>query len=216
VTVTPRLRFDHAAGTGLRRVIFPLPTVATPLLITRLAESADAGSTWLVVPQTPDLGLAAGSVVRIGNAVVKDLDVDAITARVEQLDPEGILPDLVHANTAPVDFTKPFLPFGTTPAAGDALYIASEEAFGKPGNQVTLAVEVKTPPAPKLVWEYWTGETWTMLAPGFVKDTTASFTQDGTLSFPRPKNLAPAPSAANSPTGSAGGSPPAAMPGIPR
>ena len=66
----------------------------------------------------------------------------------------GLQPDLAFANTAPLDLSTDFLPFGESPKVGDAFYLASTEAFGKPGANVTISIG-KTPLAPPtLRWEY--------------------------------------------------------------
>ncbi|WP_298439051.1 putative baseplate assembly protein [Geobacter sp.] len=95
----------------------------------------------------------------------------------------GILPDLAYGNTAPLDVTKEFLPFGQTPKIGDTFYIASGDVFSKPGATVTLTVGTKPAPPPLLTWEYWNGDAWTALPKSSVNDGTAGFTRAGAISL---------------------------------
>jgi hypothetical protein len=66
----------------------------------------------------------------------------------------GLLPDLAFAGTAPLDVSRDFLPFGESPKVGDAFYLASAEAFAKPGVRVTLHVDHAPLPPPELHWEF--------------------------------------------------------------
>src|SRR5882724_2233589 len=52
----------------------------------------------------------------------------------------SLLPALGFSNQVPVDLTKDFFPFGEKPRIGDTFYLSNEEAFAKPGAQVTLTV----------------------------------------------------------------------------
>lgn len=96
-----------------------------------------------------------------------------------------LLPALAFSNTAPLDVTKEFLPFGEVPKVGDAFYIACQEAFSKPDAKVTLKVDIKPAPPPKIIWEYWNWDsaTWTALPTRNIVDGTASFTKSGTISL---------------------------------
>ncbi|MFP5288384.1 MAG: hypothetical protein ACLGI9_21795, partial [Thermoanaerobaculia bacterium] len=72
------------------------------------------------------------------------------------------VPERGFANQSPLDLSKDFYPFGDKPKAGDAFYLASEEAFSKPLAQVELNVALTDPataPVPDttnamLTWEY--------------------------------------------------------------
>src|SRR6185369_7180747 len=55
-------------------------------------------------------------------------------------DEDALTPDLGFSNQLPIDFKKDFFPFGEKPRVGDALYLASDEAFARPGATVTLKV----------------------------------------------------------------------------
>jgi len=70
----------------------------------------------------------------------------------------GLQPDQAFANTAPLDLSTDFLPFGQNPAVGDAFYLASTEALGKPGARVTVNVGTTPVPPPTLRWEYSTAD----------------------------------------------------------
>jgi Baseplate J-like protein len=83
--------------------------------------------------------------------VASSLRLDGLSLRAGV---SGLLPDLAFANTAPLDLSTDFLPFGESPKVGDAFYLASTEAFGKPGANVTLHVGRTPLPPPTLVWEY--------------------------------------------------------------
>ena len=99
----------------------------------------------------------------------------------------GLLPDFAFSNTAPIDVTENFLPFGEIPKVGDAFVIGSEEAFAKPDATVTLSVQVFPP---TFDWEYSSGEDeWTPLPLASLKDDTRNFTQNGTISLTLPSNI---------------------------
>ncbi len=63
----------------------------------------------------------------------------------------GQRPDLAFANTAPVDTTKDFKPFGDRPQAGDAFYLGHEETFAKTGAEVSLHFQAGELPPRQLV-----------------------------------------------------------------
>ncbi|HXI24694.1 MAG TPA: putative baseplate assembly protein [Pyrinomonadaceae bacterium] len=85
-------------------------------------------------------------------------------------------------NAVQVDTTKDFFPFGESPRVGDALYLASQEAFSEQGSTVTLNIKVTAPGiSPDLAnvqlnWEFWDGKTWSLL--GQVSPTTTSSGQN--------------------------------------
>ena len=114
-------------------------------------------------------------------------------------------PDLSFFNNVVLDTSKDFFPFGERPKFNDTFYIASAEAFSKPGAIITIttSVSVVTVPPPqrvKLVWEYYERktETWTVLGettddgvperlgPNEFFDTTNAFTKDGDVGFKCP------------------------------
>jgi hypothetical protein len=97
----------------------------------------------------------------------------------------GVKPDKALADTATLDLSKAFYPFGQTPRAGNVFYVASEEVFGKSGAVVRVAIVTKAGPQGaadassvsadlKVFWEYWDGEHWRDLKP-----TAAGLTPSG-------------------------------------
>ncbi|MGA7411295.1 MAG: putative baseplate assembly protein, partial [Bryobacteraceae bacterium] len=76
-------------------------------------------------------------------------------------------------NNIPLDMSKDFYPFGTRPAFGDTLYLASP-LFSPASASVTLHIQLTNPAAagpdaplppvkpnaPKLKWEFWDGMEW--------------------------------------------------------
>ncbi|HEX2223682.1 MAG TPA: putative baseplate assembly protein, partial [Thermoanaerobaculia bacterium] len=109
---------------------------------------------------------------------------------------QRMLPERSFANDVPVDLSKDFLPFGEKPRVGDVFYLASEEAFSKPGAEVSLHVTlsdgVKPEPSSdlQLITEFWDGRKgeWQEL-PG-VADGTDRLRQRGELRLTVPDNLA--------------------------
>ncbi len=101
----------------------------------------------------------------------------------------NLLPDLAFSNTAPVDVTKDFLPFGEAPKMGDTFYIASMEALSKVGPQksgkVIVDIKVKEDDA-QLSWEYWTQSPTPWKKLENIEDETDRFTNDGTITFALP------------------------------
>jgi predicted phage baseplate assembly protein len=106
--------------------------------------------------------------------------------------------DAAFANTASLDVSRPFLPFGELPRLGDTFFLRCDEAFSAPGAKVTLhfqlgqvfalrpvptAAPAPTPtPAPqpdptshKLRWETWDGTDWAAI--GQDADGTNAFTK---------------------------------------
>jgi Baseplate J-like protein len=123
--------------------------------------------------------------------VAQDLRLNHLKLKVSA---SGLLPDLAFSNTAPVDVTKDFFPFGETPKAGDAFFMGSQEVFSKlaiPDASVTvkLSVEVKTPPSPTLIWEFLSNQTWVQLPRNNIEDGTTSFTQSGTITLSPPTTV---------------------------
>ncbi len=126
-------------------------------------------------------------------------------------------PDAVFTNQLAVDSTKDFFPFGEKPKIGVTLYLASEDAFSKPGANVALTVRLTNPddqeavPLPAnpsdsltLRWEFWDGEqgVWDVLGesgPGAklapqhsFTDATSAFVQDAQqVKFACPQAMRP-------------------------
>ena len=81
----------------------------------------------------------------------------------------NLTPQAAFFNTQPLDLSRDFQPFGAQPRLSDTFFIASDEAFSRPGSVVTVQVElseeiVVVPSATlQLRWETWTTAGWTPL-----------------------------------------------------
>jgi hypothetical protein len=109
--------------------------------------------------------------------------------------------DAAFTNASPIDTTKEFFPFGTTPRFGDTFFFRADEAFSAPGAAVTLNIVVINPakagdtggqtnPPPtkpstdlKLSWELWNGSTWVVLGMSTANPPSAADFPDGTQAF---------------------------------
>jgi len=69
--------------------------------------------------------------------------ISAITGAVTPVVASGPLLDAAFYNAAPLDFTKPFSPYGPRPAYGDALYLGSAVAFSPSNESVTLTFTIR-------------------------------------------------------------------------
>ncbi|MGB9927640.1 MAG: putative baseplate assembly protein [Methanosarcina sp.] len=98
---------------------------------------------------------------------------------------DGIFPDIVIFNSAPLDLKKGFYPFGEEPKIGDTFYIGSEEVFSKIGASISLNInaEEKLKKTVNLIWEYWDGNEWKLLE---IKDNTSNFLSSGLITFTCP------------------------------
>lgn len=122
----------------------------------------------------------------------------------------NLLPDLAFFNQLPIDLSKDFFPFGEQPRFNDTLYLASAEAFARPGAKVTLTIALTStgagqgPPPPAqsedvhLRWEFWNSdkEQWDLLGesgPGTrepsIEDGTNAFLKDGSVTFTCPTGM---------------------------
>ncbi|MFB2971839.1 putative baseplate assembly protein [Aerosakkonema sp. BLCC-F183] len=89
-------------------------------------------------------------------------------------------------NTAPIDLSKDFYPFGEQPRFNDTFYIALDEVFIKLTTDVEVevklspALSVKVNPSDDLEinWEFWDGNNWESL-----KDITCKFTKDENITI---------------------------------
>jgi hypothetical protein len=99
----------------------------------------------------------------------------------------GLKAESAITNDTPADLVKGFYPFGERPKAGDALYLAHQEAFKKPGAAITLTFTVTNSPKPDgvgLAWEFWDGTTWSALTSS--SDDTNSLTKNGKVALTVP------------------------------
>lgn len=119
-----------------------------------------------------------------------------------RIDDQPVPAWLACFNSAPLDVSKDFFPFGERPKFNDTFYVASRQAFGTAGARVRLSVALsqalpQPPDAVSLSWEYWDGDTWSLVGtsdphgPGVdqgfqFSDTSQAFTRDGTVTFECP------------------------------
>ncbi len=139
----------------------------------------------------PDAGRALPWVdqIRLTTTIDRSLSCDTLTAIPPIINSGcGLLPDLAFTDTVAIDLTKTFYPFGNAPQVGSTFFFALDEAFGKPGAVVQIAMEVPfsaqdtlyypqtwnsatdCTPNPNvkvlthgIAWEYWNGVEWTSL-----------------------------------------------------
>jgi hypothetical protein len=120
--------------------------------------------------------------------------IKRITADVEAND---LMPDLAFCNSLPLDMSKDFYPFGERPRFNDTFYIASQEAFSRPGATITLGVTLSdlavTPIAndPEVKWEVCKGESWEELDVKEEPAGVATFTKKGSIELTFPETIAP-------------------------
>jgi hypothetical protein len=138
---------------------------------------------------------------------IDSLSVRVTIERAQDLG-EDFVPERGFANQVPLDLSKDFLPFGEKPKIGDVFYLASDEAFSKPGAEVQLYVNLTTGTPPgasedlRLTWEFWNGREWQLLGHSgesgggdidFEDDPdngTNGFRQSGRVGFTVPPALA--------------------------
>ena len=159
----------------------------------------------LLTPVSPTEAPARGMVPASQLPLLASVRASAVLGRT------GLAPDVAFANAQAVDVTRAFLPFGDKPKIGDAFYLGSREAFGRPGGAITIDVGLVNPvpdgntsglPSSdlRLKWEVWDGATWALLgvttpnganAGGSLVDDDKAFTRSGTIEFTLPESLAP-------------------------
>ena len=88
----------------------------------------------LTKPLPPTPGLALPLVDRIS---LRTVIIQPFTA--------SLRPDAAFADSLKLDLGKSFYPFGQQPLPGAAFYFASQEAFSKAGNKITLSAHGTTP-----------------------------------------------------------------------
>ncbi|HEY9663456.1 MAG TPA: hypothetical protein V6C65_33845, partial [Allocoleopsis sp.] len=77
-----------------------------------------------------------------------NITIDTVNAIVQPIsedgeNPGGTLPDFAFYNDIPLDPTQIFYPLGQKPRLFDTFYIASQEAFSKPGFEIELITTVE-------------------------------------------------------------------------
>ncbi|HTE52274.1 MAG TPA: hypothetical protein VK698_15585, partial [Kofleriaceae bacterium] len=102
--------------------------------------------------------------------------VDVIQARVA-FNSRDLPPDAAFSDTAPVDTSNRFWPFGRRPERHVTFYLACEEAFSRASARVTITFRlveaISAAGAPRLAWEYHAATGWLSLeaTPGFTDET---------------------------------------------
>ncbi len=150
------------------------------------------------LPPDPDRVLPTIDRIRLRSVIKHPFVPDDPTKQ-----PVGDLrPDQALAESAPLDLTKSFFPFGPSPGPDSAFYISSEEAFGKPGAKVTISFQrmktpqeeadagespVPTPPSAGLTWEFWNGAAWEGISD--LAPSTGYFDATGQIGFTIPERL---------------------------
>lgn len=117
----------------------------------------------------------------VSNEQLPELTDIAMKATIGTAPKETLPVEAAFANTAQVDATQTFLPFGEKPKTEDTLYLANGEAFSEPGATVTLNINLSSPGVGtnlRLSWEFWDGQMWRALSKDF-SDSTNAFTQNG-------------------------------------
>jgi predicted phage baseplate assembly protein len=195
--------WDGTAWNGLAATVAPTPV--------------DSG--WEVtlrnVPAIPETTIGGQASAWLRGQLVTPLprheliDTDPGIARRELRLP-ATPPDAGFSDGAPLDFDQTVFPFGRlTPRS--ACYLAGDDAFGKPGAQVTIEVDVdvdagrpaKPSPDLLLAWEFWDGNQWRELGRSSpsgspiaslygLDDGSSAFTRDGVVEFRCPAGWAAA------------------------
>lgn len=86
----------------------------------------------------------------------------AVNAAIEE---NFLAPDACFFNTAPLDLTKDFYPFGEQPRFNDTFYIACQQAFTHLNARVALQIELSDFQTVRannveILWEIWNGSNW--------------------------------------------------------
>jgi hypothetical protein len=134
---------------------------------------------------------------RLATAIPR-LGVPADTA--DRIRVDGLLPDALRANDAPVAPGRPFTPFVTSPR----LLLRCDEAFSKQSATVGVRFELAAPGAPssdlRIRWQWFDGGQWQPLgdstpaqetAAGAVDDDTRCLTAGGKVTFTGPAGWKP-------------------------
>lgn len=141
--MTVRITFTGATAAAVAGLAgadwrHPLPdgTLSGPLTC---AVSGDG----LTVEMTT--GCAAEGDPWLEASIPADEDVPtslSFTQATVEVTARSVSPQAAYLNDGVVDVSKEFQPFGAAAKRGDALYLRSDEAFGKPLQELTVAVSV--------------------------------------------------------------------------
>ncbi len=141
-TMTVRLTFVGGSAAHLQHAVwtYPLPdgTLGTAVasgfsgsslqLLLQVGCAADDGPAWVEAQIPPDRAVPTQmSFTRVDVAVI---------ART------GVVPDAAAYNDGLLDVSKEFRPFGEVARRGDAFYVRSDEAFGKPLASLTVTLQL--------------------------------------------------------------------------
>ncbi len=124
------------------------------------------------LPPDPAVALPVATEIRLTSVIQNQVKQDS-----NGNPTAGLLPDNAFGNGSKLDLSSAFYPFGQQPQPGVALYISSDEAFGKPKAQVTVSFIRATTPqdsitaasasytllSHQVAWEYWNGTDWVPL-----------------------------------------------------
>jgi len=168
-------------------------TVAVPLALpgpTVEQTVSDIESRWIRC-RLPDDELAAHFFdIEFGEVGI-EAGTEVETTR-SPLRPDAMLSNDVPLPTGGDDFH----PFGTPSRPRPTFYVASEEAFTKPGTTVTVQFDSPAEgdtdgeyDASEVSWEYWNGDGWDRLP--LVSDGTEGLTAAGAVRFDVPTDLEP-------------------------
>lgn len=121
--------------------------------------------------------------------------INRITVSAE-IQKNDLTPDFCFFNTVPLDLSKDFYLFGEQPRFNDTLYIASQEAFAKPGVvvkinlQLTDGIPIKTNGGVEVAWETWDGHKWKLLKTEVTPSSAGNFTKTGEVILTLPSEIA--------------------------
>jgi Baseplate J-like protein len=138
-----------------------------------VSTDADGNYKFSSLPDNPDdfeLDLEGSEIPTAVDAV----EVAALPVKVDFLLTLGPKPDMAIGDGLQLDLSKTFEPFGKQPHPGSVFYFSSEEVFPKSGAEMTVWIKFATPDQPagtenlpkvqEVVWEYWNGYRWVVLA----------------------------------------------------
>ena len=147
----------------------------------------------LLTPITPAIDSQIGT---ISNDQLPEISSINMTATMGTQPEQTLAIEAAFSNTMQVNPATEFFPFGEKPKIEDTLYLSNREAFSQQDAIVTLNLKLGTPGLktgkPKLSWEFWDGQMWSVLDKDF-SDSTNQLTADsksGVVKFTFPKQPA--------------------------
>jgi len=112
-------------------------------------------------------------------------------------DRTGIVPDLCFYNTAAIDLSKDFYPFGEQPRFNDTFYLASRDVFSKAGMTVyvdlTLSegLSINKNGGAQVLWEAWDGTAWQVVKQYSAEIGAVNLMENGPVTLTLPATMAP-------------------------